>query len=548
MRISTLCLTALLSAFTSTLSAQPQAAGDLTMKAQFTEPAALAAPQNVRFRAAKHPIDEQPDGELRIYEMATYYYSQNMDEWVHRYGQRTQVVFDGDDVYIQNIINTHTYGSWIRGEISADRKHIVFDNFQPYVEQGDYTYYVSLAYADEQGVYWGDTESDDFQFDYDEATGVITNPNLELTLASDEGGANTLNSGYELIPFTAELVQLPAHITEADIQPYSLRWDSNDPYYFPLMAYVAQDGDDFYIKGFSTKNPESWVKGTLNAAKDSVILNNGQYVGLYDGLYFLYMKGASYSGLDSDGWPIYKNKDHAALKWNPDDRSLYGPDGILFVLGQQLRGGYSQSVPSQDMKPFYGVAAKPKTPEIRNFDIDTQFHQVQSSIMYVVPVEDVDGNFINPDSLYYRFYLDGEQLHFANGKGEYYQHFPDEWEVPSRFTDRGKVNGRTDNANGTMTYHVLAIDKDLRPKTISLQSVYRMNGTVTYSDICHYDTETKTTTVETVTGIKDVLTASPVAERLYDLQGRALSHDRKGLVIRSQRMADGSVKNVKMLR
>ena len=75
-----------------------------------------------------------------------------------------------------------------------------------------------------------------------------------------------------------------------------------------------------------------------------------------------------------------------------------------------------------------------------------------------------------------------------------------------------------------------------------------MNGTVTYSDICHYDTETKTTTVETVTGIKDVLTASPVAERLYDLQGRALSHDRKGLVIRSQRMADGSVKNVKVLR
>ena len=246
-----------------------------------------------------------------------------------------------------------------------------------------------------------------------------------------------------------------------------------------------------------------------------------------------------------------------ALKYNAEDKSFYGPDGILFVLGQQLRGGYSQSIPSQDMKPFYGVAAKPKTPEIRNFDIDTQFHQVQSSINYVVPVEDVDGNFINPDSLYYRFFIDGEQLHFDNTKGGYYQHFPDEWEVPRRFTDSGKVNNRTDNNNGTQTYHVLAIDKELRPKTISLQSIYRMNGTVTYSDICHYDTATKTTTTETVTGIAHVENGELTIENYFDLQGRRVessifnsqsSIQRKGLVIRSQRMADGSVKNVKVIR
>lgn len=551
MGISTLCMTALFCACFSTMNAQSETSETLTKKVQFTSPTELVAPQNARFRAAKHPIDEQPDGELRIYELATYYYSQNMDEWVHRYGQKTLVVFDDDDVYIQNIINTHTYGTWIRGEISADRKHIVFDNFQPYVELGDYTYYVSLAYADAQGVYWGDTESDDFSFDYDEATGIISNPDLELTLASDVGGANTLNSGYELVPHTVELVTPPAHITEADIQPYSLRYESNDPYYFPTMVYVAQDGDDFYFKGLSTKSPEAWVKGSFNETKDSVFISNGQYVGLYDDVYFLYLKGASFSGFDEDGWPVYKNKDYVALKWNADDRSFFGPDGILFVLGIQLRGGYSQSIPSQDMKPFYGVAAKPKTPEIRNFDIDTQFYQVQSSINYVVPVEDVDGNFINPDSLYYRFFLDGEQLHFDNTKGGYYQHFPDEWEVPSRFTDRGKVNNRTDNNNGTQTYHVMSIDKNLRPKTISLQSIYRINGTVTYSDICHYDTETKTTTVESVTDTNSaefVAVPSQQTVRFYDLQGRALTQSSKGLVIKSQRMADGSVKNIKVIR
>ena len=519
----------------------------------FTAPAELVAPQQAPRRAAKHPIDEQPDGTLKTYEMHTFYYSQNMDEWVHRYGQKTMVVFDGDDVYIQNIINTNLYNTWIRGEISADRKHIVFENYQPYVEQGENTYYLSLSYVGEGDNVFPDTEADDFTFDYDEATGIISNSDVNLSLVNEDGGVFTFNEGYNLVPFTGELVQLPEGLTDADAQPYSLRWANNNPYYFPLMAYVAQQGNDFYFKGLSTKTPEAWVKGTLNAAGDSVIIPNGQYMGLYDDLYFLYCKGAIYSGMDDDGWPIYKNKDYAALKWNADDRSFYGPDGILFVLGSQLVGGYSQSIPSQDMKPFYGVAAKPKAPEIRNFDIDTQFYQVPSSITYVVPVEDVDGNFINPDSLFYRFFLDGEQLRFANGKGEYYQNFPDEWEVPSRFSDRSKINNRTDNDNGTLTYHSMSIDKDLRPKTIGLQSVYYMNGTRTLSDICVYDTETKAITYEegdpNPQGVELAKQTSLQPGMVFDLQGRrAAAQPKHGLYIESKRMADGTLKAVKVVR
>ena len=386
--------------------------------------------------------------------------------------------------------------------------------------------------------------------DYDEETGTLMNHNLNLSLVNEDGGVFTFNEGYHLAPFTGQLVTLPEGKSDDDAQAYSLKWETNDPYYYPIMVYVVQQDDDFYFKGLSTKNPEAWIKGTLNEAKDSVIIPNGQYVGLYDDLYFLYCKGASFSGLDSDGWPIYKSKDHAALKWNADDRSLFGPDGILFVLGSQLTGGYSQSIPSQNMKPFYGVAAKPKTPDIRGFDIDTQFHQVNSSITYVVPVEDVDGNFINPDSLYYRFFLDGEQLHFDNVPGGFYQHFPDEWEVPSRFTDRGKVNNRTDNNNGTQTYHVLGIDKDLRPNTISLQSIYYMNGTRTLSDICVYDTATGTkTTTPDPSGIGSaILSSQAVATSYYDLQGRLTTMPQKGIYVKSLHMADGTVKNVKVLR
>lgn len=517
-------------------------------------PVGLVAPQAAPKHAAKHPVDEQPEGRLVTYAMNTLYYTREMGEEVHRYGQKTMVVINDEEgeIWIQNIINTFLYNTWICGEISADRKKVVFENFQPYLEQNDITYYASLAYQAANGDYYPDTEADEFSFDYDEATGVLSNPTLAITLSAGEGNANTLNIGYEFIPFTDELVQLPEGKTIDTAQPYSLKWASNDPYYLPYVVYVVRDGDDFYFNGFYNKTPDSWLKGTLNAAKDSVIIANGQYMGLYDDLYFIYNKGAVFSEIDSDGWPVYKNKDHAALAWNESDQSLYGPDGILFVLGKELKGGYSHSIPTQEMEPFYGVPAKPKTPEIRLFDIDTQFGMVQSHMNYVVPVEDVDGKFINPDSLYYRVFLDGEQLHFANGKGEYYQHFPDEWEVPSRFTDRGKVNNRTDNNNGTQTYHTLSIDKDLRPKTIGLQSIYYMNGTRTLSDICIFDTATQTKTYEEGDPNPNSIQLTKLSARqpgqCYDLQGRRISEPQHGLFIRNIRMNDGTVKNIKVLK
>ena len=549
--VCTVCVTAQSSFRISKTAGVSDSEAPMVLTAPSAELTATATP--ALRRAAKHPIDEQPEGTLKTYAMNTYYYSQNMDEWVKRYGQKTLVVFDGNDVYICNIINTNLYNTWIRGEINSSRTKVVFDNYQPYVEQGGYTYYVCLAKVNNNGDVFPDTEADEFTMDYDEATGMMSNESLNLSLVNTDGGVFTFNEGYQLKLFTDELIQLPEGVTEEDIQPYSLRWESADPYYFPRIVYVAQQGDDFYFKGFSTKTPEAWLKGTFNEEKTQVIIPNGQYVGLYDDLYFLYCKGATYKGLDEYNWPIYSNKDNIVLNYNAEDKSFNGPDGILFVLGQELKGGYSQSIPTQDMKPFYGVAAKPKTPDIRYFNVDDVYN-TESNMAFVVPVEDVSGNFINPDSLFYRIFLDGEQLHLDNVPGGYYQHFPDEWEVPSAFSDRGKLNNRTDNSNGTMTYHSFSIDKKLRPATIGLQSVYYMNGTRTLSDMDVYDTAAKTHTFvdgdPDPSGIKAIDNGQWAMDNVvYDLQGRKVNGQlKKGLFIKSIKLANGQTKNVKVLR
>ena len=88
-----------------------------------SDPAALIAPQAAPQRAAKHPVDEQPEGRLLTYAMNTLYFTRDMGEPVHRYGQKTMVVIndEDDEIWIQNFINTFLYGNWICGEISADR-------------------------------------------------------------------------------------------------------------------------------------------------------------------------------------------------------------------------------------------------------------------------------------------------------------------------------------------------------------------------------------------------------------------------------------------
>lgn len=506
-----------------------------TLKApRHTQPAVAPASELSQFaqlpqglnssaRAKKHPIEDTPEGTLLTYSLQTEYVSTQMGEWVYRDALKTMVVIDEDVVYIQNFVNTFPYDTWIKGYISDDHKHVTFDNMQPYIEQNGYQYYVSLAYVNMNDDVLADTESDEFTFDYDEATGVLSAPDLEICLCNEDGGVFSYNYGYVLTPFNDELVQLPEGLS---IQPYSLAFASNYKYDYPMMVYVARDGNDFYFKGLCNKLLNSWVKGTLEG--DSIKIYNDQYLGLYDGLYFIYVRGANFKGLDDYGWPIYSTKPYAALYYDATDGSMYGEDGILFNLGKG-NGGYSQSIPSQTMHPFYNVAAKPATPEVRNFDIDLQYYTVPCSMSYVIPVADVDSNFVNPDSLYYRVFVDGEPWHFDKS---FYANFVDELEVNCRFSDRGTSMNRTDFQG---SYHVLSFPKELRPTTVGLQSIYYMEGTVKYSDIVTYNIATKESVI--TAGIEAVQSEPVTDTRYYDLCGRPLSAvPARGLVIRQGRI------------
>ncbi len=550
MRKSTL-LVALLGLFTASASAQSfQVATKsglqketLITRAQFQNDQVELQGSEQR-RARKHPIWDTPEGTAYEYSASTVYYNQTMEEFVHRTAMRSIVVKDGDDIYLQNVVTAYQYGTWIKGTINEYRNAVVFDNPQPYWEDANGNlFYVSLAYTDNDNYIHADTESDEFELDYDDATGIMSSEDLELCIVNEDGGVFSYNSGYSYVPFNDTLVVAPEGLT---YNPYSLSFASNDKYYVPSMVYIARDGNDFYFKGLSSKTPESLVKGELKG--DSIYIAGGQYVGLYDGLYYLYTKGAVYTGLDDFGYPIYKHKDYCVMHYDEANDSFYGPDGLLICLGKARNASYSQSIPTQTILRFYEVPATPATPELRTLDIDMTYN-VQSSITYVVPVEDVDGNYINPDSLYYRFFVNGEPFVFDP---DWYPAFVDTLLVNSKFSDRGITSKQRTDCEGS--FHVIAFDHDLSLTfdSLALQSVYFMGGEVRYSDYHVYNVKENThhTLPSGQTGIAAITNdnRNATSVKYLDLSGRQIAEPAKGICLKQTVYSDGTVKTEAVVR
>jgi hypothetical protein len=481
------------------------------------------------------PIVDTPAGDLKTYSLTTWMMASSGGEGYTRNGLKTQIVFGADrNVYVQNVATAYMYDTWIKGTLSEDSTKITFANHQPYYEDADgNVYYFSVAYIEDDAVY-ADTDTKEFTMKYDKKTGVVeSDSTLYTCIVNADGGVFTLNNYYCYEPFNDKLVELPAGLST---QPYVLKYTTNYKYDYPMMVYVANSGDDFYFKGFSTECPDAWVKGTLTG--DSIIIENNQYIGLYKELYFLYVKGATFKGLDDENYGIFSTKDHIALKYNKDDKSMYSPDGILICLGNRRNSSYSSSITTQDMKVFNQVPAKPSTPDPRAWDDNSEPYNMGYNFAYVIPVEDVDGNYINVDSLYYYVYQNGEIFVFHN---DFFHKMQDGMTlIPALYQD-----GERSAYEGS--YHSLWFEKPC--DTIGLQSVYIVNGVTTVSDICTMDTKTgeKTTTSGIATAVTDA-NKKVSAVRYYDLSGRLLQHPVNGIFIQSTVYSDGSVENTKMTK
>jgi hypothetical protein len=379
-----------------------------------------------------------------------------------------------------------------------------------------------IALASEDGDFAVDAENSLATWEGEANEVVFTVPQgLTPTGQAYIAGINVYYLAGEKEP---ELIELP---DGAEVEEYYYRAGYEGEEADAVNAYsnVAFVGDQVYIQGLCQYNSDAWVVGTMT---DNVLtIPAGEYVGDY------------YTFDDETG-------DEYVFNLMTEEMTFtYDPEKDEFTTNSIAIDAYYDGQPVGNFVSYdYAVITKivevagtPADPEFTGWNLDvndTSYPYVD----YVIPLVDTNGNPMLGSKLAYRFYYATEEegeVQYVCTADAYEEISEDMSEIPYNFSDDWDI----------YNYRLYVYAEDFTKWTkIGIQSVYYGGGETNESNIAWVDLAEYWEAV----GIEEIAAAQSKSVKFYDLQGRQVNADAKGIVIRVDRMADGSTKTTKMLR
>ncbi len=435
--------------------------------------------QSRRAPARADVITEQPEGELRTYQRSGgamynfwgYLFTTSQD------GGAMQMVFaeDGKTVYLKDPVSQAVANTWVKAELSDDGKTLTMPLNQFIIFYDDYGYGLMTAWVDvtvDEDGYIVATPNPDIQ----EATFAIGDDGT-ITLLDSSGDVDTFEgSGIGLIydddltwagyvdwesvytPFDATPVELPEGI---DMEDYSMSYVDSYGSASGKMVKVGFMDNSVYVQGFSSLVPDGVMKGDMDKGGRMVFFPSEQYLGVGNSMFLNMM------GLDAE----YTVLDDLAFSFDEETRTLTANDILAVVAGMNIQEEYDQPV----IAPYVDHAATPANPEVIDF-VDQGELGGYNYGSFNVPTVDTEGNFINPNDLYYRIYFDDDEL-FTFGPDEYPQVTEFMTDVPYNYTD-----GYDFGVGGATVYFY-----ETGFQRVGIQSVFRGGGEEHVSDIVYME-------------------------------------------------------------
>ena len=461
-------------------------------------------------------------------------------KWTMLSGFVPRIIVNGKKMYIQNAITQMAdYGQpWIEGDISADGHTVTFHTPQAYYLNG-----MDMTYATRVSSTTGKPEANtDLVFSYVDGNLTQTDGGL-LALTNIDGGFYGYGDmDIKVTRNTDVAVTLPA---EAKPESYKMEFTRSGSKATQL-AEIAFCGNDVYLSN-PVGDEGSWIKGTVEG--QTISFPTGQYLGSGSG-YFLYLN----TGRDSMYYeqnpitlsptPVYTYAvDHApALTFTLDAEThvLSTQQTMLITSAKDALGvayaGYAKPV----YTPWTPTLAKPAKPLITNY-IDLSEYAAYGlagmMLSFDIPAEDVDGNFIPQEMMYYTVCYDGRPQEFFG-----YSELPYYASATDATTQTAiQVSGITHSIQS------LLVPRD----SVSVQSYYVQGDVYESSDISVWVIKegaehTIASAIESVEPTSDSRVASV---RYFDLNGRQMAAPSKsGLYIRETIYTDGTRKSVKYSR
>lgn len=316
---------------------------------------------------------------------------------------------------------------------------------------------------------------------------------------------------------------------------------------------VAFKGTSIYIQGLCAYDPSAWIKGTVNG--NTATFAKRQYVTSYGGKK-LYMTG--YNGSECD----------IVFNYSSETGSLQTDTYILCITEE----GYTYQLLKNLMliqKNGNEPDPEPVKPDVVTPPEDLQTDTYQFSATLVG--QDYDGSWVQePISYNVRMGFSGVTV-YIQGMSVY---LPDAWIKGTRNASDGEMTFASGQYYGEFTpegtgyhfdlYFAAANYPTSSPSWIDEATFSYNQSTASYN--CRqllllnisgtklapleFYAGAKLTKVETDPAGIDATNskAQSVSERFTDLQGRSVSPDSRGLLLKTTRMSDGTVHTIKVLR
>lgn len=442
-----------------------------------------------------------------------------------------QVCFAGSSVYF-NFPNPIKGNTWMRGTLSGQT--VTFAKGQEVGSYGGTTvYYMGLGEGDVLC---------DIVFHYDSANRIFTLGdnwlllNGSLTKVSVLGyftaATITKGNGEEIKP---DVVTPPEGLrtseysmTAANIFFDQEGWVTKNVRY---NVRLGTSGNNVYVQGLCHSLPQTWIKGKRNASDGELTFPSGQYYGSYKtpvGMtYDFYFAAANYPTTN----PTWA--DEASFSYDAQN-VVYTSHDLIALNSSATEMNPYEFLAGVKLTKIYDRAATPLAPvltQLQPYSEEAQYGCLQINI----PVESTTGEGLLTDKLGYQIYAerDGQQSLYTF-KTTLYKYLTEEMTlVPYNFSD-----GYDFYLGGSAIYFY----DDLKDATrIGVQSVYTGGGERHESEITWIDMP------QAPAGIATVATATGTAT-YTDLAGRPVNRNYKGLVLKTVRLADGTVKTTKTVR
>ncbi|MDE5553579.1 MAG: hypothetical protein K2J10_00150 [Muribaculaceae bacterium] len=446
-------------------------------------------------------------------------------------GTAVEVVFgDDNDIYLKNIMSYGATGTYVKGTIDGDKitvtlpQTVIYDEFAE-----DYVNLVMLEPKDVEGgqfTYGVNKESTSYTYTIKE-DGSFEMDNIGwmngigYAFASNDTWAGYLDFNQTFIPFDNELVEGPEGMP---LQSWACTTPTSA---FPVV--VAMDDSDFYVQGLCTYFPESWIRGRVE--DDKVYIPNGQYLGLYDGIYHIY---AMFGRTLPQGQELDPEDTEFVFNFDADHKSLTPTDEemLIFFNTSWNRVYYLDYLECPVLTSQESYAGVPADPYDLVYDESNRPYYGYSAFRFYIPVVSTEGSVLDIDALYYNVFVDGELLEID--KDIYIDIEENMIDIPYKFTNYFDVWDRGYGLHQVGIYPA-------NVQKLGVQSVYKYGDEVTKSKLIELTLQSS--------GIDNVEAVRTATTEMYDVMGRRVENPAEGsILIRRTVYSDGTVKTDKVIR